>query len=183
MTLKYYKRKWLKNWRKERLCSVRSWKMLAEFDLSETLSILKSVNLQYILRLVAWTMGQTNRRPRVWCSKYYFFILFIDLGHSKLFIFIFVILQGNKKINWKDFCKELCKKSWKKNNTWNIRCLVDDSFVPSSKQTSVLYCRLTDFWEDRESWVIPWCARLKTVCISDHQKQNELKNLENKYQL
>ena len=41
-----------------------------------------------ILRWVAWTMGQTNCRPRVCCSKY-FFTLFIDLGHSKLFIFIF----------------------------------------------------------------------------------------------
>ena len=36
-------------------------------------------------------------------------------------------------------------KSIKKNNTWNIRLLVDDSFVPSSKQPSVIYCRLTDF--------------------------------------
>ena len=33
----------------------------------------------------------------------------------------------------------------KKNNTWNIRRLVDDSFVPLSKQPSVLYCKLTDF--------------------------------------
>ena len=41
-----------------------------------------------ILHWVAWTMGQTNRRPRVWCYKYYFFILFVDLGHSKLFIFV-----------------------------------------------------------------------------------------------
>ena len=24
--------------------------------------------------------------------------------------------------------------------------MVDDSFVPSSKQPSVIYCRLTDFW-------------------------------------
>ena len=37
-----------------------------------------------------------------------------------------------------------CPK-YKKNNTWNIRLLVDDSFVPSSKQPSVIYCRLTDF--------------------------------------
>ena len=36
-------------------------------------------------------------------------------------------------------------KSIKRNNTWNIRLLVDDSFVPSSKQPSVIYCRLTDF--------------------------------------
>ena len=28
----------------------------------------------------------------------------------------------------------------------NIRLLVDDSFVPLSKQLSVIYCRLTDFW-------------------------------------
>ena len=40
-----------------------------------------------------------------------------------------------------------CHKSIKnvKKNTWNIRLLVDDSFVPSSKQPSVIYCRLTDF--------------------------------------
>ena len=35
-------------------------------------------------------------------------------------------------------------KSIRKNNTWNIRLLVDDLFVPSSKQPSVIYCRLTD---------------------------------------
>ena len=34
----------------------------------------------------------------------------------------------------------------KKNNTWNIRCLVDDSFVPSSKRPGVLYCKLTYFY-------------------------------------
>ena len=30
-------------------------------------------------------------------------------------------------------------------NTWNIRCLVDELFVPSAHRPSVLYCRLTDF--------------------------------------
>ena len=52
----------------------------------------RNPSIYNILRWVAWTMGQTNRQPRVWCSKYYFFILFIDLGRSKLFIFIFVNL-------------------------------------------------------------------------------------------
>ena len=33
-----------------------------------------------------------------------------------------------------------------KKNTWNIRRLVDESFVPSAQRTSVLYCRLTDFY-------------------------------------
>ena len=40
-------------------------------------------------------------------------------------------------------------KFWKK-NTWNIRLLVDDSFVPLSKQPSLIYCRLTDFKKSRE---------------------------------
>ena len=28
-----------------------------------------------IIRWVAWTMGQMNRRPSVWCSKFYFFFM------------------------------------------------------------------------------------------------------------
>ena len=49
------------------------------------------------------------------------FILFIDLGHSKLFS------------QW------ILQEIMKKDNTWNIRRLVDDSFVPLSKQPSVTY--------------------------------------------
>ena len=33
----------------------------------------------------------------------------------------------------------------KKDDTWNIGCMVNDSFVPANQQTSVLYCRLTNF--------------------------------------
>ena len=45
----------------------------------------------------------------------------------------------------KGFLQRILQEIMKKNNTWNIRRLVDDSFVPSSKQPSVLYCKLTDF--------------------------------------
>ena len=31
-------------------------------------------------------------------------------------------------------------------HTWNIRCLVDNSFVQSSHRPSLIYQRLTDFW-------------------------------------
>ena len=48
-------------------------------------------------------------------------------------------------MNWKAFCKVFCKKLWIKNNTRNIRRLVDDSFVPLSQRPSVIYYRLTDF--------------------------------------
>jgi hypothetical protein len=36
-------------------------------------------------------------------------------------------------------------RNHEKNNTWNIRRLVNDSFFPSSKQPSVLYCTLMGF--------------------------------------
>ena len=32
-----------------------------------------------------------------------------------------------------------------KKNTWNVKRLVDESFVPSAQRTSVLYRRLSDF--------------------------------------
>ena len=99
-----------------------------------------------LIRWFAGPMGQMNRQPSVWCSKNFFFIVSYRLRHSKLFIFVFIILLKNIKINWNDFCKELCKIFWKKKKSWNIRCLVDDSFVPSARQTSVLNCKLTDFW-------------------------------------
>ena len=43
------------------------------------------------------------------------------------------------------FAKKYARFYERNNNTWNIRRLVDDSFVPSSEQPSVLYCKLTDF--------------------------------------
>ena len=33
-----------------------------------------------------------------------------------------------------------------KKNAWNIRHLVDESFVPANQGTSILYCILSDFW-------------------------------------
>ena len=44
----------------------------------------------------------------------------------------------------KGFLQSILQEILKKNNTWNIRRLVNDSFVPSSKRPSVLYCKLTD---------------------------------------
>ena len=43
------------------------------------------------------------------------------------------------------FAKNFARNYEKKNNTWNIRRLVDKSFVPLALRTSVLCCRLTDF--------------------------------------
>ena len=43
-----------------------------------------------IIRWVAWTIGQTNRRPSVWFSKYYFFSWFLAKFLQKSFQFIFL---------------------------------------------------------------------------------------------
>ena len=45
----------------------------------------------------------------------------------------------------KGFLQGTLQEIMKKNNTWKIRRSVYDSFVPSSKQPSLLYCKLTDF--------------------------------------
>ena len=41
------------------------------------------------------------------------------------------------------FAKNFARNNEK--NTWNIRHLVDVSFVPPYQQTSLLYCILSDF--------------------------------------
>ena len=48
----------------------------------------------------------------------------------------------------KGFLQEIMKK--KIICTWNIRRLVDDSFVLLDKQPSVFYCKLTDFMSQIE---------------------------------
>ena len=40
----------------------------------KTTRVHRNLSTYNILRWVAWTMGQTNCPPRVWYSKYYFFI-------------------------------------------------------------------------------------------------------------
>ena len=95
----------------------------------------KSVKLQYI------TLGclddETNESLPV--PSIIFSYTFFRLRALKTLYFYFCnFIRKIKKINWKDFWKEYFKKSWQKNNAWNIRRLVDDLFVQSSKQPSVI---------------------------------------------
>ena len=52
----------------------------------------KNPSIYNILRLVAWTVGKRIIDQESDVPSIFFYILFIDLGHSKLFIFIFLIL-------------------------------------------------------------------------------------------
>ena len=90
----------------------------------------------------AGLLGQMTHWPSIWCSKYYFFFMISCKILCKNGFNVF--FHRFTKINWKKFCTEFSKKLWKKNNTWNIRCLVNESFVPATQQASILYWRLTD---------------------------------------
>ena len=62
-----------------------------------------------------------------------------------LSIYFLTFFYKITKMKIKSFEFPQVYKKYKKNNTWKIRLLVDDSFVPSSKQPSLIYCRLTEF--------------------------------------
>ena len=51
---------------------------------------IKNPSIYNIIHWVAWMMGQTNGRPSVWCSKYFFFHDFFQNSLQKFFQFIFL---------------------------------------------------------------------------------------------
>ena len=103
---------------------------LEQLSLAEFCGELKSVNLQYN------TLGRLDMDDGT------FMISCKSLCKNAFNLFSYFFYKITK-IKIKSF---ECPKSKKyKKNTWNIRFLVDDSFVPSSKQPSVIYCRLTNF--------------------------------------
>ena len=92
---------------------------------------LKSDNLQYIM-LVCWSDGTSDSLTKR-LTKYFFFIISYTLRALKPLYFHFCNVIKRFFLNdWKGLCIEF----------WP---LVNDLFVPSAQQTSVLYCRLTDF--------------------------------------
>ena len=104
-----------------------------------------------------------------------FFRLFIDLGHPKLFTFIFVFfLKKNKQIDWKYFCKEFCKKSWKKImlGTSDAWLMIHFSHRPSD--WAWIYLRLTNFkiWKTN--------SVLSYYCIDEDPSERRRRNVEAK---
>ena len=61
------------------------------------------------------------------------------LGLSALKTLYFYFCKVMKNKNWKDSCKEFCKKLWKK------ILGTSDTIVPSTQLPRVLYSRLSDF--------------------------------------
>ena len=64
-----------------------------------------------------------------------------------------------------NIAKNFARNYEKKNNTWNIKCLVDESFVPATQRSSILYSRLSDF-----RFQSLWLARSIPKSESRHTK-------------
>ena len=76
----------------------------------------------------------------------FFFHNSYRLRAFKTFCFHFCnFIRKNEKETKRVFAKNFAR-FYEKKNTRKIRHLVDESFVQSAQQTSVLYCRLTDFY-------------------------------------
>ena len=114
------------------------WEFLDYFDKSNHSVIAKNWTFNpTICNIICWfagLLGQMTFWLSVWCSKYYFFSWFFAKIVS---IFIY----------WNHFCKEFCKKSWKKKYLEH-QMLGWQVIVPATQRTSVLYCRLSDFFYD-----------------------------------
>ena len=94
------------------LFPVQAWLMF--WKLRATMCNIKHQSIYNIIRWVAGMMGQRNRRPSVWCSKYFFFHDFLQNSLQKSFQFFFLIFfKKTSKIKIKSF---ECPKSIKSIN-------------------------------------------------------------------
>ena len=101
----------------------------------------KSVNLQYNT-LVRWADGTNDSSTkRLMFQVSFFFIKSCKIlckNPSNLFFYKIT------KMKIKSFECPKSIRNYEKKNTWNVRRLVNESFVPLAQRTSVLYCRLSD---------------------------------------
>ena len=93
-------------------------------------------------------LGRTTR-PSIWCLQALFFFIISDRLRALQFIFLYYKKESR-------ILQEITKNN-------NIRCLVDESFVATTQQTSVLKRRLLGFWRVADSLLSKHIYRRKRV--------------------
>ena len=78
-------------------------------------------------------------------KDYFFFMISCKIVCKNGFNVFFLFFYEFTKIKSKSFECPKSIRNHEKNKAWNIRHLVDESFIPATQQTRVLYCRLSDF--------------------------------------
>ena len=92
-----------------------------------------------IYNIICWfagPMGQTTRRPRFWCSKYYFFHEILQNSLQKPFQFICFVLYKITKMKIKSFgcpksIRKYEKRILKKSDAWSTSCLSHQPSKPA----------------------------------------------------
>ena len=88
-----------------------------------------------------WLVNQASDVP----SIIFFFMISCKILCKNGFNVFFNFFYEFTKIKTKSFECPKSIRNYEKNKSWNIRCLFDESFVPVTQRTSVLYFRLSDF--------------------------------------
>ena len=126
-----------------------------------------------IYNIIPWfagPMGQTTRPPSVWPSKYFFLIISYRLIAPKtLYNSCNFIKKKKIKKNCKSFCKEFCKILWK--NKLEHQTIDQQVVCPIAQRTSVLYCKLTDFWLFRLARIFFWSGSPKKAIVGEFLRQ------------
>ena len=101
----------------------------------------KSVNLQYnmLIRLANGTNDSSTKR--LMFQVLFFFIKSCKILCKNPFNLFFYKIT---KMKIKSFECPKSIRNYEKNNAWNIRCLVDELFIPSTQRAWVKYWRLSD---------------------------------------
>ena len=95
----------------------------------------KNPTIYNIIQWFTGSLGQMTHRPSVWCSKYYFFSQFLAKFFAKIVsIYFSIFFYKFTKIKIKSFECPKSIRNYEKNNAWNIRRLVDESFVPATQR-------------------------------------------------
>ena len=113
---------------------------------SWNLTIYNIIRCYNIIHWFAGTNDSSTKRLMFQVCIIFFFIIFCKILGKNRFNLFFNFFYKFTKIKMKSFEWPKSMRNYKKNNPWNIRRLVDESFVPANQRTSVLYWRLSDFW-------------------------------------
>ena len=103
----------------------------------------KSVNLEYNT-LVGWAdWTDVLSTKRLMFRVFFFFIKSCKILCKNPFNLYFFYKITKMKTNSFEYPNSI--RNYEKKNTWNVKRLVDNSFVPLAHRTSELYSRLTAF--------------------------------------
>ena len=112
-------------------------------EIKYEVAVIKSINLQYNT-LVHWANGtNVSSTKHLMLQVFFFSHKILQSSLQKSFQFIVFIFSIKLKKNEMSFECPKSVRNYEK-NTWNIRRLVDESFVLSVQWTSELYYRLSD---------------------------------------